>query len=656
MAFTTYGELRRQLAKEGIKWTVNPAFSDNTPITRPGLGADLTKVPLATTIALVDVAALVKANPTTNTFLRAHLVSRGLLSAMAQTIGASSQLAVKPVAPTLAGGSGGTGGGPPVSVDWRNRWTWNYVTSIRDQDPCEHCWIYAATALVECMVRIEHCIWCDRSEGDYIEANKVPCGQCGSAGDVLTWYASNGVCGQDCVSWVDSDPGNRSSAYWNPPPSSCGTGSMLAPPAYNPPSNRDGKTVKIPAYTSLGDNASEKNWIDAIGPLVVSMDIYNDFFGWSGNVPYTKSATATYAGGHVMLAVGYDDTLGCWIVKNSWGTGYGNGGYYLIAYGQCSIDSYSKLGFQYSNPDPWTKRREHSGGMIESGDGALHRNFELLTPSKGNSFTHWWRDNSSSSLPWAKAETMANDVASELTHTGTTYNRNFETIYRTTKDRLHHWYFDQTSGKWNNGPIFGPTNGMNAVGFCESSYGVGNFEVVVAVSSGAMEHWYRSGGVWAKSVSFGSGVLTAGPSLLQSTYGNLEFVATLSNGQMQHWWRNGSTWVGDQLFGSGVASPACMIQGQFGTNVDTGNGNFELCVAMPNGTVQHWWRNNQISSLPWTMGATFGTNVSKVIALLQGSFGFNLEVIVLRTDGMLQHYWRDDGGWHADSATIGTTL
>src|ERR1019366_5386382 len=323
---------------------------------------------------------------------------------------------------------------------------------------------------------------------------------------------------------------------------------------------------------------------------------------------------------HVMLAVGYDDTLGCWIVKNSWGTGYGNGGYYLIAYGQCSIDSYSKLGFQYSNPDPWTKRREHSGGMIESGDGALHRNFELLTPSKGNSFTHWWRDNSSSSLPWAKAETMANDVASELTHTGTTYNRNFETIYRTTKDRLHHWYFDQTSGKWNNGPIFGPTNGMNAVGFCERSYGVGNFEAVVAMSSGAMEHWYRSGGVWAKSVSFGSGVLTAGPSLLQSTYGNLEFVATLSNGQMQHWWRNGSTWVGDQLFGSGVASPACMIQGQFGTNVDTGNGNFELCVAMPNGTVQHWWRNNQISSLPWTMGATFGTNVSKVIALLQGSF------------------------------------
>jgi hypothetical protein len=56
------------------------------------------------------------------------------------------------------------------------------------------------------------------------------------------------------------------------------------------------------------------------------------------------------------------------------------------------------------------------------------------------------------------------------------------------------------------------------------------------------------------------------------------------------------------------------------------------------------------------MGAQFGSNVNRVIALLQGSFGFNLELIVLRNDGMLQHYWRDDGGWHADAGTIGTTL
>jgi hypothetical protein len=76
---------------------------------------------------------------------------------------------------------------------------------------------------------------------------------------------------------------------------------------------------------------------------------------------------------------------------------------------------------------------------------------------------------------------------------------------------------------------------------------------------------------------------------------------------------------------------------------------------MPNGTVQHWWRDNQSPSHPWAMSTSFGSNVKLVVALLQGSFGFNLEVIVLRIDGMLQHYWRDNGGWHA-GVVIGTTL
>jgi hypothetical protein len=50
--------------------------------------------------------------------------------------------------------------------------------------------------------------------------------------------------------------------------------------------------------------------------------------------------------------------------------------------------------------------------------------------------------------------------------------------------------------------------------------------------------------------------------------------------------------------------------------------------------------------MQWLHSATFGHNVATVVALLEGSFGFNLEVVVLRTDNRLQHYWRDGGGWH----------
>jgi Papain family cysteine protease len=642
MPFKTYGELRRQLAQEGIKWTVNPALSDNKPIVRPPLGADLTHYPQAKAQPVVDVAALVRAKPTTNTLLRSHLTQRGLLPAspLRGSSGAAS---------TAASAEAAGSGGPPTSVDWRNRWGWSFVTPIRDQDPCEHCWIYAPTALVECMVRIEHCVWCERSEGDYIEANKVPCGQCGDPTVVLGWIAGSGdgICDLQCVPWVDADPGNRSGPYWNPPPTGCGTGSMLAPPAYAPPSNRDGRTVKIPAYTALGDINSQKNWIDSIGPLVVGFEVYSDFYGWSGNTPYMKSPSATAEGSHIMLAIGYDDHLKCWIVKNSWGPTWGNGGFGLIGYGQCNIDSNAKLGFQYSNPDPWTKRLSHSGGMIESGDGALHRNFELLAPSAGNSFTHWWRDNSSSALPWHKAEVLSNDVASAPTFTGTTYNRNFETIYRTVHSQLRHYWFDQAAQKWNAGVIFGPNNAIGEVGFTESSYGIGNFEVVVAVQGGKLEHWWRAGSTWHQGPTFGANIASGGPSLIESTYGNLELIAVLSGGQMQHWWRNGNTWTNSATFGSGIKSPPCMIQGEFGTPTVPGNGNFELCVATPTGAIEHWWRNNQVTSLPWQKSVTFGQNIARVISLLQGSFGFNLELIAQLTDGNLQHYWRDDGGWHA---------
>ena len=116
---------------------------------------------------------------------------------------------------------------------------------------------------------------------------------------------------------------------------------------------------------------------------------------------------------------------------------------------------------------------------------------------------------------------------------------------------------------------------------------------------------------------------------------------------MQHWWRDndhGMTWNQGPTFGSGVSSPPCMIEGQYGASDEHSVGNFELCVAV-GGKVQHWWRANYSDQL-WRMSATFGHDISSVISLVEGSFGFNLEVIVLRTNNQIQHYWRDGAGWH----------
>ena len=67
------------------------------------------------------------------------------------------------------------------------------------------------------------------------------------------------------------------------------------------------------------------------------MTVYDDFMHYTGGV-YSPTSSVNL-GGHCVCVVGYDDTNGCWIGKNSWGTGWGEGGLFRIAYGQCGIDA-----------------------------------------------------------------------------------------------------------------------------------------------------------------------------------------------------------------------------------------------------------------------------------------------------------------------------
>ncbi len=229
-----------------------------------------------------------------------------------------------------------------------------------------------------------------------------------------------------------------------------------------------------------------------------------------------------------------------------------------------------------------------------------------------------------------------------------------EIVYPTTGGRLHHWWTGGGgSGPWNDGGVFGPTGCSGIPGFVQGDYNApGNFEVVVSVGH-QLQHLWRDGGGWHNGALFGANIARSGATLVQGTYGtphgNLECVAARTDGTMQHFWRNESTfaWNAGAIFGTGVVSPPVMIQGQYGMQNELGpNGNFELCVAV-GGRVQHWWRwNSAGGDLGWRHSADFGHDIQAVAGLCEGSWGMNLEVIVLRTDGQLQHYWRDGSGWH----------
>jgi C1A family cysteine protease len=84
--------------------------------------------------------------------------------------------------------------------------------------------------------------------------------------------------------------------------------------------------------------ASIKTHLLTNGPIAVGMTVFNDF-------NYYHSGCYEHAGNgainHGVLIVGWDDSQcggeGAWHVKNSWGTGWGQGGYIWMKYGTADV-------------------------------------------------------------------------------------------------------------------------------------------------------------------------------------------------------------------------------------------------------------------------------------------------------------------------------
>jgi hypothetical protein len=187
---------------------------------------------------------------------------------------------------------------------------------------------------------------------------------------------------------------------------------------------------------------------------------------------------------------------------------------------------------------------------------------------------------------------------------------------------------------------------------------------VVVTTDGTAEHWTKHNGApwtrppgeWYRQATFGRDLASGGPALVQSRLGvtgvpengqgELHYVAVTRRGQLDHHGRTAAGWQHLGTFGQNVTSAPCLIEGTYGAGNEVNVGNFELCVGVGGGRIEHWWRPNA-SGGAWVRSAVFGTGVARVVALLQSTFGTNLEVIAERTDGSYQHYWRDGGGWRA---------
>ena len=200
--------------------------------------------------------------------------------------------------------------GAPPSLDWRSNGG-NFVTPVRNQGGCGSCWAFATTAALESSVlRAANTPGVDLNLSEQV---LVSCGtsggnDAGSCGGGVIQYASDyirdtGLPLETCYPYTGTD-GSCGSA--------CGTYNTVHVP-HRELGRRDGTSPTVSAI---------RDALVSYGPLVTTMDVYDDFYSYSSGVySYT---TGDYAGGHAVLIVGYSDAGQYFIVKNSWGRAGGS--------------------------------------------------------------------------------------------------------------------------------------------------------------------------------------------------------------------------------------------------------------------------------------------------------------------------------------------
>ena len=215
----------------------------------------------------------------------------------------------------------------PPAWDWRDVNGEDWTTSIRDQlqDKCGSCWAFGALGGLES----DYKIWKNDSslDIDLSEQYILSCspGSCNGwyLSNTLNWIRHNGVIPEDCMPYEADDT--------IPCEAKCG--------------NWREQLFGIKSYKKLprGDVNAIKEALINYGPLPATMEVYSDFYpNWNGGVYQQTSDEFVF--GHVITIVGFNDNWGgenegYWICKNSWGTEWGENGWFRIAYEECKIEN-----------------------------------------------------------------------------------------------------------------------------------------------------------------------------------------------------------------------------------------------------------------------------------------------------------------------------
>jgi cathepsin L len=215
---------------------------------------------------------------------------------------------------------------PPSTWDSRSR-TLNWVGPIQDQQQCGSCWDFSGTGIIDIaynkagigggpgvfVLSEEYTLSCCRNGGcggddntvvlEYAEANGLPLQS--DYGQPYGPYPDENSCKIPACAWSPTMPMHKISDWGFADGSS--TGETVAP---------------TPAIKSAIMNYG------AVGAGIAADDAFQNI--QPGTVFAGSGATAI---DHDIILIGWDDSKGAWLLRNSWSTLWADQGYCWIAYG-----------------------------------------------------------------------------------------------------------------------------------------------------------------------------------------------------------------------------------------------------------------------------------------------------------------------------------
>jgi C1A family cysteine protease len=236
--------------------------------------------------------------------------------------------------------------GVPSAYDLRDVDGKNFVTPIKNQKSCGSCVAFGTVATAESRLRVQRNdpnLAIDLSEAHMFFCHGKDDGAKCSTGwwpqKAFDAFKSKGVADEECYKYDSGLETQDCSGLCT---------------------NWASRAVKITGYTALTkEPAKIKEWVSSKGPVCACFIVYQDFFSYKSGI--YKHVTGGQAGGHCVTIVGYDDNPGYWICKNSWGTNWGESGFFRIAYGQCGIDSWLNHGVNSIENTGWQNNRRVTG-------------------------------------------------------------------------------------------------------------------------------------------------------------------------------------------------------------------------------------------------------------------------------------------------------